>query len=63
MNNIDILFREVIWSLDDSEKYIGSNYGSSDNVWKHFQVQIKPSKYEKQVLSYIPISYPQIARY
>ena len=46
-----ILFfhREVLFSLDESEKIFGGNYGSSNAQWKHYKVQIKPSRYEKQV--------------
>ena len=43
-------YREVLFSLDESEKIFGGNYGSSSNTqWKHYKVQIKPSRYEKQV--------------
>ena len=39
----------MLWSLDDAEKVVGTNYGALSEGWKHYQVQIKPSKYDKQL--------------
>lgn len=39
----------MLFSLGESEKFVGNAYGSSNTEWKHFKIQVKPSRYEKQV--------------
>ena len=45
--------RETIWTLSDDQKYTGDNYWTTTDgnspKWKHISIDLKPSRYERQL--------------